>query len=183
MSRVLVPLADGCEEIEAVVVIDVLRRAGIEVVAAGLKPGPVEASRGTRLLPDGAWPERAWLAFDAIVLPGGGPGTRALLGDARVVEAVREFHRAGRVVAAICAAPQVLQRAGIAAGRRLTCYPGVEAALPESTHTGEAVVEDGAVITGRGPGVSFAFALALVRRLAGAERADQVARDLVLPAG
>ena len=106
MKRILVALADGCEEMEAVVVVDVLRRGGLEVVAVGLKEGPVTASRGVRLLPDSPWPERAWEQFDALVLPGGGPGTQALLADARVLEAVREFARAGRLRAAICAAPR-----------------------------------------------------------------------------
>ena len=181
MKRVLVPLAEGCEEIEAVVVIDVLRRAGIEVVTAALRDGPVTASRGVRLLPDAPWPEHAWEQFDALVLPGGGPGTRALISDVRVVEAVRAFHRSGRLLAAICAAPQVLQRGGVLAGKRVTCYPGVEAALPDSIHADAPVVEDGGVITGRGPGASFAFALALVQRLAGPEKAREVAEGLVLP--
>lgn len=181
MKRVLVALADGCEEMEAVAVVDVLRRGGLEVVVAGLKEGPVTASRGVRLLPDAGWPERAWEQFDALVLPGGGPGTQALLADARVLEAVREFARAGRLLAAICAAPQVLQRAGVLGGKRVTCYPGVGARLPDSVVVDAVVVEDGAVITGRGPGASFVFALALVARLVGAEKAAEVARDLGWP--
>jgi protein deglycase len=182
MSRVLVPLAEGCEEIEAVIVVDTLRRAGIEVVTAGLRPGPVTASRGVRLLPDADWPARAWETFDALVLPGGGPGTQALLADVRVIEAVRRFHDAGRWVAAICAAPQVLQKAGVLAGKRMTCYPGVAAATPRETRVDEPVVQDGHVITSQGPGTGFAFALALVRLLAGAEKARDVGRALLVPA-
>jgi 4-methyl-5(b-hydroxyethyl)-thiazole monophosphate biosynthesis len=183
MKRVLVPLADGCEEIEAVTIIDTLRRGGVEVVAVGLHPGPVTASRGVRLLPDAEWPAQLPGAFDAIVLPGGGPGTERLLADPRVVEAVRSFHAAGRWVAAICAAPQVLHKAGVLAGRRATCYPGVEVALTGATCVAEPAVRDGRVITGRGPGTSLAFALAVLSALAGEAGAAEVAEAMLAPAG
>ncbi len=181
-KRVLVPLAEGCEEIEAVVVVDTLRRGDVEVVTAGLRPGPVIASRGVRLLPDVDWPAGAERDFDALVLPGGGPGTRHLLEDGRVVAAVTAFARADKWVAALCAAPQVLQRAGLLAGRRVTCYPGVESALAGARCTGADVEVDGRVITGRGPGASFVFALTLVELLAGSEVAAEVARGLLVAA-
>lgn len=180
MSRVLVPLAEGCEEIEAVIVADTLRRAGIEVVLAGLRSGPVTASRRVRIVPDAEWPARAWEHFDAIVLPGGGPGTQALMADERVLDAVLHFHAAGKWVAAICAAPQVLQKAGVLGGKRMTCFPGVASAITGSTRLNEAVVQDGQVITSQGPGTSFAFALTLVRVLAGPEKAAEVAKALLV---
>lgn len=181
MKRVLVPLADGCEEIEAVTIIDTLRRGGVEVVAAGLHAGPVTASRGVRLIPDADWPSELPGAFDAIVLPGGGPGTERLLADPRVVSAVRAFHAADRWVAAICAAPQVLHKAGVLGGRRVTCYPGVEPALTGAVCVAAPVACDGRVLTGRGPGVSLVFALAVLSSLTGEQCAGEVAAAMLAP--
>ena len=124
MSRALVPLADGCEELEAVTLIDLLRRAGVEVVAAGLAAGPVTAARGTRLLPDATLD--AALAdgdYDLVALPGGLPGADHLLADARLAALLPAQLGRGGKVAAICAAPKVLAAAGALDGRRATCYP------------------------------------------------------------
>ena len=178
MNKVLVPLADGCEEMEAVTIVDVLRRAGFTVDMVGLQPGVVTASRGVRLVPDADWPAELPGGYAAIVLPGGGPGTQRLMEDVRVLEAVRSFSAAGRTVAAICAAPKVLHRAGVLRGKSFTCYPGVEAALDGAHHRAEAVVVDGGVITGCGPGTSLEFALTLVRVLAGPAKAREVADGL-----
>lgn len=179
MKKVLVPLAQGCEEMEAVIVIDTLRRAQFEVVAAGLKEGPITASRGVRLVPDTVWDAVDPMSFDAIVLPGGNGGVQQLLADARVMRAVRDLHAAGRWVCAICAAPQVLHAAGVLKGRRATCYPGVEEKLADAMTVADPVVVDGHVITSRGPGTSIAFALEIVRRLAGEEAARRVAVGMV----
>lgn len=177
MARALVLLAPGCEEMEAVIVIDVLRRAGVEVVAAGLAAEPIVASRGVKIVPDVALAAVSDELFDAIVLPGGAPGARALGADERVLDRLRAHHSAGRVCAAICAAPTVLARAGIVGGRRITSHPAVVAELRAagfdvSEH--EAVVVDGNVITSRAPGTAFEFAYALVERLVGAGKVAEL---------
>lgn len=180
MAKVLVPLAQGCEEIEAVTVIDILRRAGIEVITAGLAAGPVRASRGTLLVPDAALDDVAGQAFDMVVLPGGMPGSAHLRDDARVLALLRRTAAAGNTVAAICAAPMALHAAGLLQGKRATGFPGVLEELPGShTCTGAAVETDGNVVTSRGPGTAMDFALALVERLAGRARREQVEAGLV----
>lgn len=183
MPRVLVPLADGCEELEAVTIIDLLRRAGVEVVAAGLKPGVVKASRGVQLVPDAALADVLDEDFDMIVLPGGMPGAAHLKDDARVIACVQKMAAAGKFTAAICAAPTVLLEAGVLAGKRATSYPGFLDKLAPAGVTVEAasVVEDGAVITSRGPGTAMDFALALIARLCGDAVRDRVEAALVRP--
>ena len=124
MASVLVPLAQGCEELEAVTVVDLLRRAGIDVVTAGLDEQPVRASRGMVLLPDMTLEQALQRDYDMIVLPGGLPGADHLRDDARVIDLLREMAAAGKYTAAICAAPRVLARAGLLDGKRATSYPG-----------------------------------------------------------
>jgi 4-methyl-5(b-hydroxyethyl)-thiazole monophosphate biosynthesis len=181
MAKVLVPLADGCEELEAVTIIDLLRRAGIEVVTAGLKPGIVLASRGVRLVPDLTLDVALQEDYDMVVLPGGMPGASHLKADARIIELLKKMAAAQKFTAAICAAPMVLAEAGILDGKRATCYPGSVDARPGLTLSSEAVVQDGKVLTSRGPGTAMDFALALVEALAGAERRQQVEAALVRP--
>ncbi len=183
MPRVLVPLAEGCEELEAVTVIDLLRRAGIEVVAAGLAEGPIRASRGTVLLPDVLLDEVLHQDFDMVALPGGGPGAERLAGDERVGSLLREMAKSGKFTAAICAAPMVLAKAGVLAGKNATGYPGVleEMNLEKVTLRSEPVVVDGAVVTSRGPGTAMDFALTLVEVLAGRLRRDEVEAALQRP--
>jgi 4-methyl-5(b-hydroxyethyl)-thiazole monophosphate biosynthesis len=179
MPKVLVPLAQGCEEIEAVTVIDILRRAGIEVVSAGLDAHPVRASRGTVLVPDTTLDAALKLQFDMIVLPGGQPGTNNLKADARIRQLLQHMSQQGKHVAAICAAPSVLASAGLLDGKRATSYPG---ALDEFTTVHKqaaAVVEDGKLITSRGPGTAMDFALTLVERLAGHAKRQDVEAGLV----
>lgn len=178
MSKVLVPLAEGVEEMEAVIVIDTLRRAGFEVVTAGLQAGPLTASRGVRLIPDTTLDEVDADAFDALVLPGG-KGVARLRQDARVLAAVRTLHTQGRWVCAVCAAPLVLQDAGILAGRKVTCFPGVAEQLTATARRPERVVVDGHLITSQGAGTSLEFALEMVRQLGGAALAERVAREMV----
>ena len=179
MPVILVPLADGCEEMEAVIIIDTLRRAGWEVVAAGLRDGPVKASRGVVLLPDVNWDRVDLARCDAIVLPGGNQGTRNLMEDVRVLAALRDFHAAGKLVAAVCAGPLVLQKAGLLQGRAVTCHPGAAPELVQAQRSGRRVVEDGNIITSQGPGTTFDFALAIIARVDGAEKAQRIAREMV----
>jgi 4-methyl-5(b-hydroxyethyl)-thiazole monophosphate biosynthesis len=177
-TSALVILADGCEEIEAVTPIDVLRRAGIEVTVAGLTGASVTGARGVRFgadtLLDSVPADRL---FDAVVLPGGMPGSKHLGASDRVREIATRHVHAGRVVAAICAAPAMtLARFGLLAGRRATCYPGCEKDVATAaTWVNAPVVVDGPVVTSRGPGTALPFAFALVRILAGPAAADQLA--------
>jgi len=168
MASVLVPLAQGCEELEAVTVIDLLRRAGIHVVTAGLDAQPVCASRGVVLLPDMTLEQALENDYDMVVLPGGLPGADHLGDDARIIGLLQEMAAAGKYTAAICAAPRVLARAGLLDGKRATSYPGAleTAAVPGLDYSEEAVVTDGNVVTSRGPGTAMDFALHLIELLA-----------------
>jgi 4-methyl-5(b-hydroxyethyl)-thiazole monophosphate biosynthesis len=181
MARVLVPLAAGCEELEAVTIIDLLRRAGIEVVSAGLKPGIIKASRGVQLVPDTTLDEALTEDYDMVVLPGGMPGAQHLNDDPRVIALLKRMAEAGRYTAAICAAPVVLAAAGVLAGRAATSYPGFldKMKLADVTCKTDAVVHDGHVITSRGPGTAMDFALTLVGILAGEDKRQQVEAGLV----
>jgi protein deglycase len=181
MARVLVPLAQGCEELEAVTIIDLLRRAEIEVVSAGLVDGPVTGSRGTVLVPDTTLAAVLDQTFDMIVLPGGLPGARYLQEDERVREILQRQHAEGRFLAAICAAPKVLALAGLLDGRTATHYPGciVPTEFPRATFVDLPVAVDGQVVTGRGPGTAMEFALQLIELLSGREQRDCVEQGLV----
>jgi len=179
MAQVLVPLADGCEELEAVTIVDLLRRAGIGVVTAGLKPGIVKASRGVQLVPDVTLDVALQDDYDMVVLPGGMPGATHLKEDGRVLALLQRMAEAGKYTAAICAAPMVLAEAGVLDGKQATSYPGFLDAVPGVTASTAAVVQDGTVLTSRGPGTAMDFALALVEVLAGAEKRQQVEAALV----
>lgn len=180
MPTVLVPLANGVEEMEAVIIIDVLRRAKWEVTTAGVDAGVIVASRGVRLVPDKPWDALRPEEFDILMIPGGAGGVDRLKADARVLEAVRSFDQAGRRIGAVCAGPLVLQAAGILAGRRVTCHPGVVGQLTVTPRLADRVVVDGHLVTSQGPGTSFEFALAMVRLVDGAAKADAVAKGMVL---
>lgn len=183
MASVLVPLAQGCEELEAVTIIDLLRRAGIEVVSAGLDAQPVRASRGTVLIPDTTLDKVADRDFDMIVLPGGMPGADHLDRDPRVRALLTRTAAAGRYVAAICAAPKALANAGLLDNRKATSFPGVLDALsvPGMTYREDAVVQDGKIITSRGPGTAMDFALTLIENLVGKDKRAQVEAGLQRP--
>ncbi len=181
MARVLIPLAQGCEELEAVTVIDLLRRADIEVLTAGLDAQPVIASRGVVLIPDTDLDQVLDDDFDMIVLPGGLPGADNLDNDPRIHQLLRRMRDKDKYTAAICAAPKVLANAGLLADRQATSYPGFIDAmdLPSTRVLEQAVVIDGKVITSRGPGTAMDFALTLIGQLAGSEVRDSVETSLV----
>ena len=181
MARVLIPLANGCEELEAVTVIDLLRRAGIEVVTAGLTDGPVTASRGVVLIPDRSLDQVLDDDFDMIVLPGGLPGADHLDADPRIHALLQRMAEQERYTAAICAAPKVLLNAGLLDGRKATAYPGViDGLMTENSQLlAEAVVTDGKVVTSRGPGTAMDFALTLIERLLGAAKREEVETPLM----
>ncbi|MHB1053999.1 MAG: DJ-1 family glyoxalase III [Thiobacillus sp.] len=181
MAKVLVPLADGCEEIEAITIIDLLRRAGIDVVVAGLKAGIITASRGVQLVPDVTLDVALHHEYDMVVLPGGMPGAVNLKDDARMIALLKKMAAAGKYTAAICAAPMVLAEAGLLEGKQATSYPGFLDAIPGVTLSTAAVVQDGNVLTSRGPGTAMDFALALIEVLSGADKRQQVESALLRP--
>lgn len=181
MASVLVPLAHGCEELEAVTIVDLLVRAGVQVTTAGLEPGPVTASRGVTLVPDTTLDEALAHDYDMVVLPGGGPGAERLDSDPRIGELLKKMAAKDKYTAAICAAPKVLANAGLLTGRKGTSYPGFvdRMAIPNFTYLEQPVVQDGNVITSRGPGTAMDFALHLVELLAGKSKRDEVEAGLV----
>lgn len=181
MAKVLVPLADGCEELEAVTIIDLLRRAGIEVVTAGLKPGIVKASRGVQIVPDVTLDVALQDEYDMVVLPGGMPGATHLGNDARIIGLLKKMAAAEKYAAAICAAPAVLASAGLLDGKSATSYPGFLDATPAPgmNYRADAVVQDGRVVTSRGPGTAMDFALTLIKILSGDDKRAEVESALV----
>lgn len=184
MANILVPLAQGCEELEAITIIDLMRRAGFNVVTASLDEQPVRASRGTVILADTTIDKAIKQDFDMIVLPGGLPGADHLRDDARVQQKLKEMAAQDRYVAAICAAPRALAQAGLLNGKKATSYPGsLEGAPTEAMQYLEApVVIDGKLVTSRGPGTAMDFALALIELLGGKEKRNQVETPLQRPA-
>lgn len=181
--HVLVPLAQGCEELEAVTVIDLLRRANIKVTTAGLDNYDVRASRNVTLIPDVTLDMVANKDFSMIVLPGGLPGADNLANDERLMRMIKRMHKEGKLIAAICAAPAVLAKAGVLAGKRATSYPGTldKMDLPDVTVTQEPIVQDGNVITSRGPGTAMDFALTLIEILTDKKTRDHVEHGLMRP--
>jgi len=184
MATVLVPLAQGCEELEAVTIIDLLRRAGITVITAGLDNKPVKASRGTVLIPDTTLDAILTQEFDMIVLPGGLPGADHLNNDPRIHTLLKQMHEADKYIAAVCAAPKVLASAGLLKGKHATSYPGsIDAAgLEDVIYEEKPVVIDGKLITSRGPGTAMDFALNLIEQLLGKAKRDEVEAPLQRPA-
>ena len=180
MASVLVPLAQGCEELEAVTVVDLLRRAGIEVITAGLDEQPVHASRGMVLIADMTLDAALLREFDMIVLPGGLPGADHLRNDQRIIDTLKEMAASDRYTAAICAAPQVLADAGLLDGKRATSFPGAldVTAVAALQYQEAAVVIDGKVITSRGPGTAMDFALTIIETLVGKPTRDEVEAGL-----
>ncbi|MBN2342713.1 MAG: DJ-1/PfpI family protein [Deltaproteobacteria bacterium] len=179
--HVLVPISTGFEEIEATTIIDVLRRAGIAVTVAGLTDGPVTGRSGITMLPDTPLDKALGHPYEMIVLPGGQPNADTLRDDKRVITALQKAHEAGTYVAAICAAPAALTRAGLLEHRKATIYPGCEKNLPDGSFVPDRVVVEEKIITSRGPGTAMEFALTLVSLLVGEEIAKKVAGALLAP--
>jgi 4-methyl-5(b-hydroxyethyl)-thiazole monophosphate biosynthesis len=179
-KTVLVPIADGTEEIEAVTIIDVLRRAGAEVVVASVDALEIVASRGVKIVADCLIGECRARPFDLVVLPGGMPGAEHLRDSEPLKRILMAQNASGRLFAAICAAPAVvLEPHGLLQDRRATCHPGHIHKLSDPTSAQARVVVDGHCITSQGPGTALAFALKLVELLFGAEKAADVAGPMV----
>lgn len=178
LAKALVFLATGFEEIETVTIVDVLRRAEVEVTVAGLEPNLVEGVHGIKIIPDKHVDEVKVDDFDAIIVPGGNPGYKNLRKSQRVLSIVKYAFNAKKLVAAICAAPAVLSDAGILDNKVCTIYPGMESELEKGggKPKQEMVVVDANVITSRGPATALPFALEIVERLVGKQVADAVSK-------
>lgn len=176
-KRVIVPFAEGFEEIEAFTIVDVLRRAGIAVDMVGLVGSIVTGSHGIRVTMDKKLNEVRAEDYDGIVLPGGNPGYLNLSRSSELLELIKKMNGQGKLIAAICAAPSVLAKAGVLEGKRATIYPGMEKEIPYPR--GERIVVDGNVVTSQGPGTAIEFALKLVDVLVGSDMAYSVKRSLV----
>jgi protein deglycase len=178
MPSALVPLAEGFEEIEAVTIIDVLRRGGVEVITAGLESAIVEGSHQMTIIADRVLDRVDPTTFDLIVLPGG-PGTYKLKEDPRITDMLQQHSQAGKLTAAVCAAPLVLSEVGLLEGKKATSFPSVREQLQVGEYLPVPVVVDGQIVTGRGPGTAMAFALKLVEILMGEDVATKLAQDMV----
>lgn len=181
MSKVLIPLATGFEEIEALSIVDILRRAEIEVVVAGLIPGPVSGAHNISVVPDAMIESINAGVFDMIVLPGGQPGTDNLNADPRVHALLKEFAAKNKLIGAICAAPIVLAAAGVLNGKKATCYPTYIDRLTGGIYENASVVSDGTIITSQGAGTAISFGLALVARLTSQTTADGISESMLVP--
>jgi len=181
MASVLVPLAEGFEEIEAVSIIDVLRRGGVEVTTAYLFNREVNGANGITVLANTSIDDVVADEFDMMVLPGGIPGAEHLRDDERVQKLLKEFDAKGKRVGAICAAPIALEKAGlISDDAEYTCYPSYEEQIDHGKFTDQyKVVKSGNVLTSRGPGTAICFALAIVRELVGEETYTQLKAGLL----
>ena len=177
---VYVHLAEGFEEVEALTVVDLLRRAEIETETVSVTGHlPVTGSHGIKVIADILFEDAVYSACEAIVLPGGLPGSTNLDAHEGLCEKILSFHNQGKLLAAICAAPQVFGHLGILEGKKATCYPGLEKELEGADFQETPVVKDSGIITSRGPATAMPFALALIEELKGKEKADEIAGGLL----
>lgn len=180
MKKILVPLAKGFEEIEAISIIDVLRRAGAEVVVASVSGDDcVCSTHNVRVLADCALGSVDSSTFDMIALPGGNEGAMTLAKDALAQSLIKDFHAKGKFVAAICAAPIALHAAGILQNVPYTCYPGCHTQIGGLYTEDKNVVVSDKIITSRGPATALAFALTLVEALFGTPKAKELAAGML----
>ncbi|MCD7709442.1 MAG: DJ-1/PfpI family protein [Clostridiales bacterium] len=180
MARIGIFMADGCEEVEGLTVVDIVRRAKLEIEMISITGSrEVKSSHGVTFMADHTKDDADFGSYDGIVLPGGMPGTVHLGEDETVGKVIREFASEGKLVAAICAAPSVLGQAGLLNGKRATCHPGFEEKLEGAEFLAQPVVHDGNIITSRGMGTAIAFALEIVRYFLDDEAAKKICTGLV----
>lgn len=180
MKRVLVPIAPGFEEIETVAVIDILRRAEIDVITAGTEEGEITGSRKVKIIPDVLIKDVVNDEnFDMIVLPGGMPGTTNLNKNENVKKILQRMSKQGKFTAAICAAPTVLAALNITNGKNITSHPSVKETFKDESYSEERVVVDGNVITSRSPGTAIEFAMKLVETLVGIEKVEEINKGVM----
>ncbi len=179
--QVLVPIADGTEEIEATCIIDTLRRAGAEVTVASVGQLQVTASRGVKIVADALIADCAGVMYDCIALPGGMPGAEHLRDSAPLIAKLKEQKASGRLYAAICACPAVvLHHHGLLDGVKATCYPSMQESLDPAYTANDRVVVDGNCVTSQGPATAIDFALKLVELLVSSAKANEVAKAMLV---
>jgi len=180
-KKVLVPIADGTEEIEAACIIDTLRRAGAEVTVASVDKLQVTASRGMKLVADALIADCAGRTYDCIALPGGMPGAEHLRDSAELIGMLKKQKQAGRLYGAICASPAVvLHSHGLLEGVKATCYPAMQDTLGPACIAHERVVVDGNCVTSQGPATAIEFALKLIELLYGSQKAKEVGDPMLV---
>jgi len=179
-KKVALLLAPGYEELEAVTVVDIMRRAEIVCDIVGIKEGPIPSARNVKIVPDRLIDDIVDETYDIVVLPGGIEGTENLARDNRVVALLTRHLKMGKRVGAICAAPTVLERHNLVTGKTITCHPVSRAAIKKASLSDDKVVEDGLVITSQGPGTAMDFALKLVEILAGEDKVLQLKEGLLV---
>ena len=181
MSKLGIFMADGCEEIEGLTVVDLVRRAGIEIEMISVSgEKTVTGSHKIDFQTDVSKADADYASYDGIVLPGGMPGTTNLMEDDTVNRVIKEFATSGKLVAAICAAPSVLGNAGLLVGKKATCYPGVEGKLTGADFVTDPVAKDGNIITSRGLGTAIEFAAEIVAYLLDESAAKSLKESVVL---
>lgn len=181
MTKIAVQLAPGFEEIEAITIIDVLRRAGLEVITVSMTGSrQVEGSHQIPVISDRLFAEVDYSEVDVIVLPGGMPGAKNLDEHEGLRKQLIQFRDEGKMLGAICAAPLVLGHLHLLEGEKAVCYPGYEKELFGAEILHEPAVRSGNIITGRGAGVAMKFALKLVEELVSKEKADELAKAMVV---
>ncbi len=181
MKKVALFLANGFEEIEALATVDILRRAQIPVETVSISDTKtVTGAHNVTVIADTTFQQADFSDVEVLILPGGMPGTKNLNEHEGLKELITKFNGEGKQIAAICAAPMVLGGLGLLNDKRATCYPGFEAELTGAQATGENVVVDGNITTGRGPGLAFDFALRLVEQIAGLKTRQEVQNGLLL---
>ncbi len=179
MKKALVPLADGFEDIEAVSIVDVLRRGGVNVVTASLSDGKaVRSAHGIQMEADARLPDVLEDEYDAIILPGGGEGTQNLSECEPLLERLRRQKAEGGLVCAICAAPTVLEKAEVIEDESVTCYPSCSPQMGRPVES-VPVIADGQIITGQGPGAAMLFALVVLAHMADEKTAYGIANGMI----
>ncbi|MDD4922334.1 MAG: DJ-1/PfpI family protein [Bacteroidales bacterium] len=182
MKQLLLFLAPGFEEIEAICALDILRRAGLNVSSVSITGDlHVVGAHGIAVEADCLYPEIDFDQAEMLILPGGQPGTKNLNVHEGLKAALTSFANAGKPLAAICAAPMILGQLGLLVGKEATCYPGNEVHLRGAKLSKKKVVKDGSIITASGPGVAIKFALQIVSFFLGEEKSEDISRDLLLP--
>ncbi|AQW86056.1 DJ-1/PfpI family protein (DUF4066 domain) [Campylobacter pinnipediorum subsp. caledonicus] len=180
MKKVAIILADGFEEIEAITIIDILRRAGIDVSVVGLNQALVNGAHDITVKANILLDELDETSFDMIILPGGLTGTNNLANNNKVLEVLNYFNKKGKYISAICAAPMVLSKAGVLKNN-FTCYPGFENEVRNFGYINDQnVVIDGNIITSKGPATAMEFSLALIKELLGENKLNEIKKEILL---
>ncbi|MBW6408615.1 DJ-1 family glyoxalase III [Clostridium weizhouense] len=176
MKKSCILLAEGFEEVEALMVSDIIRRTGMNCDLVSMDKELVKSSHGVVIKADKIFDEN--LEYDLVVLPGGMPGATNLRDDSRVIKFINKYNANGKLIGAICAAPIVLGKAGLTVGKNVTSYPGFEEELNNCTYLEDEVVVDGNIITSRGPATAMAFAYRLIEKL-GYDKVNELAKSML----